>query len=115
MKKKSLRDELDKVKPFIEKFTFSSQKLNMILNNQQIVFDKAGLGFRSHYKQKCANNLFRKLSKENRTCHCCGKLGHKSYTCNFRKNSKTKKIWIVKGSFLTNHEGLKKAWIPENT
>ena len=52
LKKKSqnLEDELNKVKLFVDKFTFSSQRLDMILKNQKAVFDRAGLGFRSYAK-----------------------------------------------------------------
>ena len=49
-KNDKLKIELNKVKPFVEKFTFSSHKLEMILNNQKAIFDKAGLGFRSYPK-----------------------------------------------------------------
>ena len=37
---------MQKIKPFIEKFTYSSEKLNMLLNNQRAVFNKAGLGYK---------------------------------------------------------------------
>ena len=46
----------------------------MILNNQQAIFDKAGLGFRSNYKQKIANNLFKKSSSEFIICFWCEKI-----------------------------------------
>ena len=44
---KKYNDELEKLKPFVEKFTYSSEKLNMLLNNQRAIFNKAGLGFKS--------------------------------------------------------------------
>ena len=78
----------------------------MILNNQQAVFDKARLGYRSYSKQKLACNLCTKSSKENLTCFCCGKLGHKAYMCNLRKDSNSSRsriIWIIKDSATTNH------------
>ena len=89
-KNHKLETELDKIKSFIEKFIFSSQKLEMILNNQQAIFDRVSIGFRSSYKQKTANNLFKKSSSESLTCYCYGKIGHESYVCNFRKNTKIK-------------------------
>ena len=49
-KNHKLITELDKVKPFVEKFTYNSEKLKTILNNQQVVFDKIGLGFRRIFK-----------------------------------------------------------------
>ena len=106
-----MRKELGGLKPFIYKFTLSSQKLDMILETQQAVFNKAGLGFRSYSKQKLVNNLYKKLSNENMTCFYYGKLGHKSYVCNLKGNVKSKQIWIIKGSMHTNHEGPKKAWV----
>ena len=53
-----------------------------MLNNQKVVFDKVGLGFRSYSKQKTINNLYKKSSNENMTYFCCKKFGHKSYVCN---------------------------------
>ena len=96
----------------------SSQKLEMILNNQQAIFDKARLGYRSYTKQKSACNLYKKSSKENLTCFYCSKLGHKAYMCNLRKNSnssRSKTIWIIKDIIITNHKGSNKAWIPKST
>ena len=90
----------------------------MILNIQKAVFDKAGLGYKNNLKQKIANNLYKKSSSENTICFCCGKTGHKSYICNLRKNSsksKFKKVWIIKGSIFTNHEGPKNTWLPKTT
>ena len=49
-KNHKLITERDKVKPFVEKFTYNSEKLKTILNNQQVVFDKIGLGFRRIFK-----------------------------------------------------------------
>ena len=86
----------------------------MILNNQQIVFDKVGLGYRSYTKQKLAHNLYKKSSNENMACICCEKLEHKYFVCKLKKNMKSKQIWIIEGSLHTNHEGPKKAWIPKN-
>ena len=44
----SLKIELNQVKPFVERFTLSSHKLDMILKHQQVVCNKAGLGYRSY-------------------------------------------------------------------
>ena len=41
---KSLKLDVEKYKPIVDKFTYSSEKLNMILNSQRAVFNKAGLG-----------------------------------------------------------------------
>ena len=58
---KKLNDELKKIKLFIEKFTYSSKKLYMLLNEQRAIFNKVGLGFRPQKKQKFLKNLFYKL------------------------------------------------------
>ena len=50
-KNQNLKIELNEVKPFVDKFIFYSQKLNLILNNQKAVFDKTGLDFKSYVKQ----------------------------------------------------------------
>ena len=61
--------ELNKIKPFVDKFTLSSYKLNMILRDQKAIFDKVGLGFNSYVKQKSTNNLYRKSINENMSCY----------------------------------------------
>ena len=108
-KNQNLETELNKIKPFVDKFIFSFQKLDLILKNQKAVFDRAGLRFRSYAKQKLENNLYKKSSNENMTCFYYGKSGYKSYICKSKRNIKLKQIWIIKGSMHTNHEGSKKA------
>ena len=100
------------MKPFVEKFTYSSEKLNLLLNNQRAVFDKAGLGFRTHKKQKLFKNFFVPASSSI-TCYTCGIKGHKSYMCNKRKLNNTKKVWVPKGTNATNQKGPKMAWVPK--
>ena len=69
----SLEYELNKIKPFVDKFTLSSCKLNMILKDQKAVFDKVGLGFKSYVKQKSINNLYKNSINENMPGSYCGK------------------------------------------
>ena len=40
-----LREEIKTLKPILEKFTIDSQKLQLILNNQKVIFDKVGIDF----------------------------------------------------------------------
>ena len=47
---KTLKKEVDKLKPLVDKFTCSSDKLQMILNNQRRVYDRAGLRYKPSNK-----------------------------------------------------------------
>ena len=40
-----LRKEIKILKPIVDKFTLSSQKLQIILNDQKTIFDKIGIDF----------------------------------------------------------------------
>ena len=44
-----------------------------------------------------------------------GKVGHKAYTCLLNKfdDRNIKRIWISKGTIVTNSKGPKLAWIPK--
>ena len=85
-----MEHEQNKSKPFVDKFTLSSCKLNMILRDQKAIFDKACLGFKSYVKQKFVNNLYRKYVNENMSCSYYEKLGHKLYECKYKINIKLK-------------------------
>ena len=45
-----LKKELNKIRPFVDRFTLSSYRLDLILKNQKTIFDKVGLGYRSYDK-----------------------------------------------------------------
>ena len=120
---RNLRLELDKYKPIVDKFTYSFKKLDIILNSQQTMFNRAGLGYNLNNKQKCVNNFFRKTIKiRTSTCYCCDKIGHKSYECNLRKHhkvsslrSKIKHVWVPKETKVESLELSKKSWISKLT
>ena len=102
----------------VDRFTLSSNKLDMMIKNQQAIFDKARLGYKSYYKKKYINNLYKKSSKDNIVYFCYGKLGHKTYSCNIRKSPhliKTKQVWIVKKSLVDKIERPKMTGIPNQT
>ena len=40
-----MKNQVGRLKPIVDKFTLSSTKLNMILENQRAIFNKAGLGY----------------------------------------------------------------------
>ena len=88
----------------------------MILSNQRTIFNKAGLGFNLHKRQKLLKNFFVKSlsnTSSNVSYHYYGRLGHKAYLCNFRKlnDNKIKMIWIPKETITTNPKGPKKVWV----
>ncbi len=122
-----LKNEVHKYKPIVEKFTQSSEKLNLILSNQRAVFNKAGLGYKTNKQQKYLKNFFVKakdVKTEKPTCFHCGKTGHKVYSCIQRKIQTNKstfvrgknitKVWVPKGTNYTNQEGPKKTWVPKS-
>ena len=69
----------------VDRFTLSSNKLDMMIKNQQAIFYKAALRYKSYYKQKSVNSLYKKSSKDNIVCFYYGKLGHRTYSCNVRR------------------------------
>ncbi|GAV76350.1 hypothetical protein CFOL_v3_19825 [Cephalotus follicularis] len=61
-------------------------------------------------------NFFVKKSESKISCNYCGRLGHVSTSCIYRNNrfyGKTKKIWVPKGTFVTNAQGPKFIWVPK--
>ena len=51
--------------------------------------------------------------------YACHKIGPKANHCNILKRNnhfrnKTKQVWILKGTYLTNQKGSKVAWVPKN-
>ena len=46
-------------------------------------------------------------------CFKCGKIGHKAYACLSNKivSTNVKKIWISKGTIMTNLKGPKLVWV----
>ena len=53
-----LKKELEKYKPIVKKFTFGSERLNMLLSDQWTVFNHVGLGYKPLNKQNLVENLF---------------------------------------------------------
>ena len=112
----NFKDEINRLKSIVDKFTLSSNKLNMIFDNQKAIYDKAGLGYKPLKKQKFLKDIYVNYSSNkstNTSCFKCGRIGHKSYTCLINKYANTKKIWVPKGTILTNLKGPKKAWVPK--
>ena len=89
-----------------------------MLKSQCAIFKKVGLRYKSYYKQKSINNLYKKSSSDNIICFYCGKLGYKTYTYNMRRSPnliKTKQVWIVKKSLIDKITRPKITWVPKQT
>ena len=85
----------------------------MILDNQNAIYDKAGLGYNPLKKQKFLKNIFVNSSYNKFsyiTYFKYGRIGHKfySYFSNKSKNFNVKKIWVPKETIMTNQKGPKK-------
>ncbi|GAV80750.1 zf-CCHC domain-containing protein, partial [Cephalotus follicularis] len=112
---KKLKLEVDALKKTFSTFSNSSAKLDNLLGLQRCVFDKAGLGYE---EMKNVKHLKKKFKKDEPkiVCNYCGRLGHVSTSCIYRNNfgfGKTIKIWVPKGTFVTNLQGPKFKWVPK--
>ena len=43
----------------------------------------------------------------------CDKLEHKAYACLSSESENVKKVWVPKGTIVTNPKGSKKDWVPK--
>jgi len=112
-------EKIKDLKISLTKFSIGKNNLDIILGKQRHVFDKAGLGYKTNKQQKFYKNFFASTQKYSfpfLTYFYCGKKGHGTSTCYFKKNSNNiKMIWIPKGSFIkTNTQGPKKVWVPKS-
>ncbi|GAV61104.1 zf-CCHC domain-containing protein, partial [Cephalotus follicularis] len=115
-KNEKLKVEIDALKKSFSTFSNSSAKLDNLLGLQRCVFNKAGLGYEEMKNVKHFNNFFVKKNEPQICCNYCGRLGHISTSCIFRNNlcfDKTRKIWVPKGTLVTNLKGPKFKWEPK--
>ncbi|GAV78923.1 hypothetical protein CFOL_v3_22388 [Cephalotus follicularis] len=113
---KKLKLEIDALKKTFSKFSNSSDKLDNLLGLQRCVFDKAGLGFEEMKNVKHFKNFFVKKNEPQFCCNHCGRLGHITTSCIYRNNlcyGKTRKIWVPKGTLVTNLQEPKFKWVPK--
>ncbi|GAV84041.1 zf-CCHC domain-containing protein [Cephalotus follicularis] len=111
-----LKIEIDALKKSFSTFSNTSAKLDNLLGLQRCVFDKAGLGYEEMKNVKHFKHFFVKKNEPQFCCNYCGRLGHISTSCIFRNNlclGKTRKIWIPKGTFVSNLQGPKFKWVPK--
>ncbi|GAV73377.1 zf-CCHC domain-containing protein/UBN2 domain-containing protein [Cephalotus follicularis] len=112
----NLKGEVDALKKIFSTFSNSSAKLDNLLGLQRCVFDKAGLGYNEMKNVKYFNNFFVKKIKPKISCNYCGRLGHVTTSCIYRNDfffGKTRKIWVPKGTLVTNLKGPKFKWVPK--
>ena len=55
-----LKKEVEKLKPLVEKLTLSSNKLELILKDQRISGNKAGIGFNASNSNYISATIFMK-------------------------------------------------------
>ncbi|GAV61928.1 zf-CCHC domain-containing protein [Cephalotus follicularis] len=111
-----LKIEIDALKKSFSIFSNSIAKLENLLGLQICVFDKAGLRFEEMKNVKHFKNFIVKKNEPKIVCNYCGKLGHVSTSFIFRNNlcfGKTRKIWVPKGTLVTNLKGPKFKWVPK--
>ncbi|GAV79622.1 zf-CCHC domain-containing protein [Cephalotus follicularis] len=112
----NLKLEIDALKKTFSKFSNSSNKLDNLLELQRCVFDKVGLGYEEMNKVKHFKNFFVKKIEPKMICNYCGRLRLVYSSC-FLKNNlglvHTRKIWVPKGTSVTNLQGPKSTWIPK--
>nr|KYP36928.1 Copia protein [Cajanus cajan] len=97
------KEEISNLRNTLAQFTGGRNNLDIILEKQRCVFDKAGLGYNPQKLQKKYKNFFipsQVTSFPFATCFYCGKKGHNSSTCYIRKNFNNLKniVWILKDS-----------------
>ncbi|GAV76039.1 hypothetical protein CFOL_v3_19514 [Cephalotus follicularis] len=116
----SLKLEIDALKKTFLKFSNSSDKLDKLLGIQRCVFHKAGLGYDEMNNVKHFNNFFVTKNEPKITCNYCGKNGHISPSYFYKKNVlyrpkivRIKKIWVPKGTKVTNMQGPKITCVPK--
>ncbi|GAV57696.1 hypothetical protein CFOL_v3_01233 [Cephalotus follicularis] len=111
-----LKIEIDALRKTFSNFSNSSDKLDNLLGLQRCVFDKAGLGYEEMKNVKHFKNFFVKKVEPQFCCNYCGRIGHITTSCSFRNNlcyGKTRKIWVPKGTLVTNLQGPKFKWVPK--
>ncbi|GAV72952.1 hypothetical protein CFOL_v3_16440 [Cephalotus follicularis] len=109
-----LKIEIDALKKSFSTFSNNSVKLDNLLGFQRCIFDKAGLGFEEMKNVKHFKNFFVK-NEPKIVFNYCGKLGHITTSCIYKNlcYGKTRKIWVPKGTFVTNLKGPKFKWVPK--
>ena len=92
-----------------EKFS-KGPEISKVVSKEQRAFEK---------KTDQHNNNRKSHSEYHSTiCHYCGRSGHISHTCSFRRNLnvRNKFVWIPKGQVRSsaNHVGPKYKWVPKH-
>ncbi|GAV74453.1 UBN2 domain-containing protein [Cephalotus follicularis] len=100
-----LKLEIDALKKTFSKFSNSSDKFDNLPGLQMCVFDKAVLDYEEMNNVKHFNNIFVEKNEPKNVCNYYGRSGHVSTSCIYRNKfcfGKTRKIWVPKGTYVTN-------------
>ena len=85
----NMKKKLKIWKTHLQNFLNSKNNLDVILGKQRCVSNKAGIVYKPEKQQKFHKNLSVSTQKYNSssiTCFYCGRKGHGTSTCYFKKN-----------------------------
>ena len=107
----SLKEKIDDLTKIVLKFTNGKKNFDQMLGGQRCVFNKGGLGYKPHVKQKYFKNYFVKASTSDPkyVCTYCNQNGHTSFSCAIKKNT----YFETNQGSRTNHQGPKFIWVPK--
>lgn len=106
----SLNENVDDLTKTILKFTNNKKNFDLI-GGQIGAFNKGGLSYKPHIKQKYFKNYFVKVSTSGLkyVCTYCNQNGHTSFSCAIKKNA----YFGTKQCPRSNHQGPKFKWVPK--
>jgi cell division protein FtsB len=115
----NLKKKCDDLNASLAKFVNGRERLDAILGSQRASYRKEGLGFVPYTKrQDASKSSFIKASTSSTpfvTCYYCGRKGHISQSCWYKRNEhKIKTMWVPRNhsKIMTNKEGPKRIWVP---
>ena len=97
----------------LEKITKGQKGLDLLLESQRCVYNRARLGYNPLTKQKLYKNSFTMPPKTHKSpCVFCNTNGHTIYSYHVRKCVKKglKTMWVPKDN-VTNKQGPNKIWV----
>ena len=112
----NLKKESNNLNDIVLKFTKGQKNLELLLGSQKCAFDKSGIGYKPHAKQKFYKIFFVKPTPKvevNATCNYCNAFGHLSHRRSIKRNVfGINMMWVPKET-KNNTQGPKKIWVPK--